>query len=82
MANVPALSALLDVLLPVEAVLDGTKLRVGELLALRAGSVIATKLPAGGNVKILAGHSSIGLGELAAANGRLLVRMLKFTGDE
>jgi flagellar motor switch/type III secretory pathway protein FliN len=82
MANVPALSILLDVPMPVEAVLDGTKLRVGELLALRAGSVIATGLPAGGNVTVLAGHTRIGLGELAAANGRLLVRMLNFGGDD
>jgi flagellar motor switch/type III secretory pathway protein FliN len=82
MANAPGWSSLLDVPLLVEAVLEGTKLRVGELLALRAGSLIATKLPAGGNVTVLAGHSSIGLGELAAANGRLLVRMLTFTGEE
>lgn len=66
--------------LPVEAVIEGPRLRISDLLALRAGSIVATLLPAGENVGVRAGGSEIGAGELTAMDGRLAVRMLSFHG--
>jgi flagellar motor switch/type III secretory pathway protein FliN len=70
----------LGVLLKVEAVVDGPGLKISDLLALRAGSVIATTLPAGESIGVRAGGSEIGAGELTAVGGRLAVRMLDFHG--
>jgi flagellar motor switch/type III secretory pathway protein FliN len=66
--------------LPVEAVIDGPSLKVKDLVALAAGSVIATSVPAGDNVQVRAGGSAIGAGELAAPGGNLIVRMLVVKG--
>ena len=70
----------LGVPLPVEAIIEGPRLKISELLSLRAGSVIASRLPAGESVGVRAGGSEIGAGELTALNGRLAVRMLDFHG--
>jgi flagellar motor switch/type III secretory pathway protein FliN len=70
----------LGVPLTVEAVVEGPRLKISDLLALRAGSVIATTLPAGDSVGVRAGGSEIGAGELTALGGRLAVRMLDFHG--
>ncbi len=70
----------LDVPMTVEAVVDGPRLKISDLLALHAGSVIATTLPAGESVGVRAGGSEIGAGELTALGGRLAVRMLDFHG--
>jgi flagellar motor switch/type III secretory pathway protein FliN len=71
----------MEVPLEVEALLEGPRLRVRDLLALKAGSVIETALPVGGNVDILAGQSRLGVGELTASRGRVVVRMLRFRGE-
>ncbi len=72
----------LDISLPVDAIVRGPSLRVRELLALSAGSIIATALPAGENVTILAGSSELGKGELVATGQRPSVRMVCFRGSE
>jgi flagellar motor switch/type III secretory pathway protein FliN len=70
----------LGVPLTVEAVVEGPRLKISDLLALRAGSVIATTLSAGESVGVRAGGAEIGAGELTALDGRLAVRMLDFHG--
>lgn len=72
------LKHLLDVPLHIEAVLPGPVLRVGELLALSEGSLIKTGRQAGETVEVFVGGSLIGSGELADANGRCAVRMVRF----
>jgi flagellar motor switch/type III secretory pathway protein FliN len=74
------LTPYLDIPFSVEAVIEGPRLKVKELMALAAGSVIPTAVPAGENVEVLAGGSSVGAGELAAPGGRLIVRMLTIRG--
>jgi len=64
--------------LTVEAVVEGPRLKISDLLALRSGSVIATRLPAGESVGVRAGGSEIGAGELTVVDGRLAVRMVDF----
>jgi flagellar motor switch/type III secretory pathway protein FliN len=76
------LSRFMDVPLEVEAQVEGPRLRVSDLLALRTGSVIETDRPAGGNVDILAGASPLGVGELTAARGKVVVRVVRFRGDK
>jgi flagellar motor switch/type III secretory pathway protein FliN len=76
------LARFMDVSLEVEALVEGPRLRVRDLLALKAGSVIDTARPAGENVDVLAGHAALGLGELTALKGKVVVRMLRFEGDE
>jgi flagellar motor switch/type III secretory pathway protein FliN len=71
----------MDVPLEIEALIEGPRIRVGELLAMKAGNVIATRLPAGENVGVYAGHAALGMGELTAARGKVVVRMLRFQGD-
>lgn len=66
--------------LPVEAVIEGPRLKVKELVALAPGSVVTTSVPAGDNVEVRAGGSAVGSGELAAPAGSLVVRMLTLRG--
>jgi flagellar motor switch/type III secretory pathway protein FliN len=77
--NTPSeLDRFLDVPVHFEAVLPGPAMRVGELLALSEGSLIKTSRPAGETVEILAAGALIGVAELAGANGRCAVRMVRF----
>ena len=76
------LARFMDVPLEVEAVIEGPRLSVRDLLALRNGSIIETNLPAGENVGILAGKSPLGIGELATARGRAIVRLLRVQGEK
>jgi len=82
MPQASELEPFLDILLPVEAVLEGPSLRVGELMSLKPGSVVMTRFPAGDNVEVVAGNSRIGAGELTASGSRLAVRMLGFREKE
>ena len=75
MFETPQFNCLLDVTLEVEARLDGDKVRLGDVLALRAGSVVVLPHVAGENVQIYAGQAPIGSGELGSANRRTIVRM-------
>ncbi len=74
----PNLARLLDIPVRVDASLEGPTLCIGELLALRVGSVIATSRPAGENVDVYAGDACIGSGELDVAGKRTIIHMLKF----
>jgi flagellar motor switch/type III secretory pathway protein FliN len=76
------LAPYMDIPFPVEAIIAGPRLKVKDLVALAAGSVISTAVPAGENVEVRAGGSPVGMGELAAPAGRLIVRMLTFTETE
>ncbi len=67
-----------NVILTVDAGLNGPVLKIDELLALRSGSVILTGRPAGENVIVTAGQAPLGLGELGCCRGKAIVRMLSF----
>jgi flagellar motor switch/type III secretory pathway protein FliN len=71
----------LDVPVPFEGALPGPVMRVGDLLALVEGSLIQTARSAGETVEVFAGGSLIGFAELAEANGRRAVRMVRFEGS-
>ncbi len=72
------LEPVLDVPLHFEAVLPGPALRVGELLALAEGGLVTTARPAGETVEVFAAGALVGFAELAEANGRRAVRMVRF----
>ena len=76
------LARFLEIPLEVEALVEGTSLRIRDLLALKAGSVIETQWPAGENVDVRAGSSPLCVGELTAARGRVVVRVVGFRGEE
>jgi flagellar motor switch/type III secretory pathway protein FliN len=82
MPEVSEFKQFLDVPLNVEAVLEGPRMRVGDLLSLKTGSVVVTRFPAGNNVEVVAGESGIGAGELTVSGGRLAVRMVDFRGRD
>ena len=67
-----------DIPVDFEAVVPGPVLRVGELLALAVGSLIMTGRAAGETVDVFAAGALIGSAELADANGRRVVRMVRF----
>jgi flagellar motor switch/type III secretory pathway protein FliN len=81
MTNPSKLEHVLDVPVQFEAVLPGPVLRVGELLALAEGSLVKTGRAAGETVEVLAAGALIGWAELAEANGRRAVRMVRFQGS-
>lgn len=76
------LAPFLDIPVEVDAILNGLILRVGELLALEPGRVVASALPAGGSVDVTAGGAVIGKGELTVSGGHVAVRMLEFRERE
>jgi flagellar motor switch/type III secretory pathway protein FliN len=78
MTDYPEIAHLLDLPLELEATLEGPALRVEEVLALEIGSVIPTRSVAGDNVDVFAGGAYIGSGELGGAQGRTVVRMIRF----
>ena len=62
----------------IEAAVAGPKMRVSEILAWRAGSVISTGLRAGETIDILRGRARIGAGELSSNGRGQVVRMVRF----
>jgi flagellar motor switch/type III secretory pathway protein FliN len=76
------LARFMEVPLEIEALVEGRKLRVRDLLALKTGSVIETQLPAGDNVNVVAGQTPLGVGELTSSGGKVVVRLLRLLGDE
>ena len=75
------MARLMEIPLRIEALVEGPRLSIRDLLALKAGSIVETALPAGENVEVLAGGSPLGLGELTTSGLRIGVRMLRFQGD-
>jgi len=73
---------LMDIPLRIEALVEGPRLSIRDLLALTAGSIVETALSAGENVEVLAGSSPLGLGELTTSGSRIGVRMLQFRGEK
>ena len=71
---------LLDISFGVEASLEGPTLRVRELLTWNVGSVVTTARAAGEDIDIFAGDAHIGAGELAASDGKIVVRMVRVRG--
>jgi flagellar motor switch/type III secretory pathway protein FliN len=78
MADGEQVAHLLDIPLEVEAVVEGCNLSVSALLELKPGSLVVSGRAAGENVDVFAGKALLGAGELARANGRKVVRMVKF----
>jgi flagellar motor switch/type III secretory pathway protein FliN len=76
------LARFMEVPLEIEALVESGKLRVRDLLSLQVGSVIETQLPAGDNVNVFVGQASLGVGELTASGGKVVVRLLRLQGDE
>jgi flagellar motor switch/type III secretory pathway protein FliN len=76
------LGRFMEVPLEIEALLEGPRLSVRDVLFLKSGSIIETQLRAGENVQVLAGGSALGLGELTSSRGKVVVRMLTFRGGE
>jgi flagellar motor switch protein FliN len=61
--------------IPVHAVLDRKVMKLGELLSLNEGDVVAMPRPAGENVSIFAGGALIGWGEVVLIDGAMAVRV-------
>jgi flagellar motor switch protein FliM len=80
--NLTRLARFMDVPLEIEALVEGPRLRVRDLLALKTGNIIETALPAGENIELRAGRSPLGAGELGASGGKVIVRVIRFRGDE
>jgi len=78
MADSEQVAHLLDIPLEVEAVVEGYTLSVSTLMELTLGSLVVSGRAAGENVDVFAGKAFLGAGELAQANGRKVVRMVKF----
>ena len=72
------LSLLNDVPVDIEAAVAGPRMRVSEILALRAGSVISTGLRSGENIDVFAGCARIGAGEFSSTDQRVVIRMVRF----
>ena len=70
-----------DVPVEVEAALAGPAMRVGELLALRVGSLVATPRCVGENIALFAGGARFGAGELSNRNQRMVIRMVRFGSE-
>jgi flagellar motor switch/type III secretory pathway protein FliN len=70
-----------NLVLTVDAGLNGPTLRVDEILALRAGSLVMTGRPAGENLVVTAGQAPLGKGELGCFRGTAIVRMLSFGSE-
>ena len=75
-------SLLDDVPVDIEAAVAGPKMRISEILALRAGSVISTGLRAGENIDVFAGRARIGAGEFSSNGQREVIRMVRFGGND
>jgi flagellar motor switch/type III secretory pathway protein FliN len=81
MESLDELARFPDLVLRVDAGLNGPVLKIDELLALRSGSLILTGRPAGENVIVTAGQAPLGLGELGCFKGKAVVRMLSFGSE-
>jgi len=60
---------------PVRAVLDRKTMKLGELMNLNEGDVVAMPRPAGENVSIYAGGALIGWGEVVLIEGAMAIRV-------
>jgi len=78
MATLSELDRVADIPVLFEAVLPGPPMRVGDLMALSEGSLINTGRQAGETVEIFAAGALIGFAELAGADGRWAVRIVRF----
>ena len=75
MHDVSNLKAIESVPMPVHAVLDRKVMKLGELMSLQEGDVVAMQRPAGENVSIYAGGALIGWGEVVLIEGAMAVRV-------
>ena len=66
-----------DIPMAVNASLKGPTLRIGDLLALKVGSLLCTRRTVGESVDIFAAEVLIGSGALDTMNGRAVARMVK-----
>jgi flagellar motor switch/type III secretory pathway protein FliN len=71
-----------EVPLKVEALIPCPRMRISDLLALRPGSIVEAGRLAGENVDVLAGNAFLGIGELTKLDGKLMLRILGFRGED
>ena len=71
-----------EVPLKVEALIPCPPMRIRDLLALRTGSIVEAGRLAGENVDVLAGNALLGIGELTKLDGKLMLRILGFQGED
>jgi flagellar motor switch/type III secretory pathway protein FliN len=72
------LSWLGDVPLDIAAEIQGPMMRLGDILALRAGSVVSTTAGVGESVDVFASGARIGEGELSSHAAGTVIRMIRF----
>jgi len=65
-----------EIVFPVEAVLSGPRLRISELIALHAGSVVRIGAPTGSNLTVTAGGSPIAAAELTVLDDHRVLRIV------
>jgi flagellar motor switch protein FliN/FliY len=70
-----------DILIQVNVELDQVPVRISDILALDAGSVIKTSRAAGENIDIQVGGAVIGSGEIVIIEERVAVRITDFKED-
>jgi flagellar motor switch/type III secretory pathway protein FliN len=75
-------SLLDDVPVDIEAAVAGPKMRISEILALRAGRVVSTGLRAGESIDVFAGRARIGAGEFSSNGQRGVIRMVRFGSND
>jgi len=75
------LEHVLDLLVDLEAVLQGPALSVRNLLEISEGTLIKTTRPAGETVDVFAAGALIGFAELTETDGRRAVRMVRFHAE-
>ena len=81
MATLSEMERVLDLPIRLEAILPGPAMRVGDLMALSEGSLINTGRQAGETVEVFAAGALLGYAELADAEGRCAVRIVRFHGE-
>jgi len=76
------LSLLDDMPVESEAAVAGPKMRVSEILAWRAGTVISTGVRAGESIDVFVGRARIGAGEFSSNGQREVIRMVRFGSND
>ena len=61
--------------------LDRISMRIGDILELKAGSVVALKKPAGDNFDVLVGGTRLGSGEVVLMDNSMAVRLTSLEGE-
>ena len=71
-----------DVVVRVDVEIDRLPLKLGEILALREGSVVKLLRPAGDDIDIRIGGALVGFGEVQVTGNAVGVRVTDFKREE